>query len=702
MPTGFKKNSTGQDLSEIFHPLQTGSTQAADTGFYANSENYAAATDLSDIFQNINDPPFWTIGDTDKATVVETLLSSGSTLYTFVFTDYTSSTTSPPVIGTASTSNTISFTTSVNADVWIVGGGAGGGSSNTNNSDEGGGAGGGGGSCKLNITIPSNSDCLINTGAGGAGGAVGNYGNNGSVGGDSSFTYNTIYTSSSFGGSGGGKNSDGFGGNGGSYSTDTNPSSTITDSGSGNAGGNGGEGATDGDEGPYYTPDTGTPDNLCSDLNWYFGGGGGGGSYYNQTSSSKGGRGGGGGGGNGGGANNNFEYCGPNGIYFDSSSKVGYPGTGGGGSGGNAQNHAGNAGGCGILIIQFTLQTVSSTQAADIGFYVNNENYAETTDLSKIFYPLSEIIDVDVPIVSFSWTIDDTDNATVVETLLPSGSTLYTFVFTDYTSSTTSPPVIGSASTSNTISFTTSLTSLYADVIIVGGGGGGGGNIAGGGGGGGATISMDINIPNNSNCDINTGGAGAVAGNDNGGYGGNSTFEVSGRTSRSFGGAGGGAGDPYTSSGLGGVGGIFTIDGGTDTGSTIGGGGGGGFYSGGWPTGAIGSSLLIPTGTPTNQCSDLYWYFGGGGGGGTLNFSTSNGGRGGGGGGDNGRGNAGVPYCGPNGIYFPNRTTGYPGTGGGGAGSYATSYAITPTSYEYVGRTAYTGGCGIVIIQITI
>jgi hypothetical protein len=99
-------------------------------------------------------------------------------------------------------------------------------------------------------------------------------------------------------------------------------------------------------------------------------------------------------------------------------------------------------------------------------------------------------------------------------------------------------------------------------------------------------------------------------------------------------------------------------------------------------------------------CNSESWHFGGGGGGGSYygQYGNAYGGLGGGGGaaGTDG-GNDALSYCGPNGIYYARNqewVNGYAGTGGGGAGGRQ--------NYSESQQPGYVGGCGIVIMQITI
>lgn len=272
-------------------------------------------------------------------------------------------------IHTFTTAGTDTFTviSGVTAEVLIVAGGGGGGQSG--NPNEGAAGGGAGGLVYVSSTTLSAGSYTITVGAGGGVGSAGGN-NNGINGGNSSFS--TIYVG--LGGGGGGAHdlngsSGGSGGGAGGTNVVTSPGSATQpgSGGFGNAGGGnytgpnyaggggGGAGAAGGPAIATVAPASGGGTGgigraySISGTTTYYAGGGGGGDK--QTNSAAGGLGGGGTGGK--------------------ASAVGQPGTpntGGGGGGAASSGIGAGIGGSGIVIISYTVASVSfislsSTQA---------------------------------------------------------------------------------------------------------------------------------------------------------------------------------------------------------------------------------------------------------------------------------------------------------------------------------------------------
>ena len=175
--TGFTVN--GQDLTELFLPF-TVNPAAANTGYIVQSQG----KDLSEIFQNINDPltPY-TISDKSNIEVT-TITDNG---YTGLIFENNSS------LGSTGTCNIVINLSTIN--VLVVGGGGGGACGNFNQYNGGCGGGGSGIIYHENLSITSGNTFKISVGAGGTGRKVSNGGNGGSAGSSgiaSSFTDNVV------------------------------------------------------------------------------------------------------------------------------------------------------------------------------------------------------------------------------------------------------------------------------------------------------------------------------------------------------------------------------------------------------------------------------------------------------------------------------------------------------------------------------
>jgi hypothetical protein len=318
-PTTNFKDSTGNDLNQLFQVSNTPGTSGQDQISYDTSYvtiYNSVPCDLRYIFQNINAGPIYF---SPAANFV--LVQSGSS--------YTLSC----IQNDTNNDNTIIFNVAIsNIVVTLVGGGGAGGASSSDTTN-GGGGGGGGNIDQYTLSVTQgNVFSILNVGEGGTspGGAGGT-------------------TSGTFQNSSGSNNYSISGGTGGASANNSNGGSGGASGWSGGSGGNGGasNAATNGSDGPQYT---------ISGTSYYFGGCGGGGSYYQQASSSSGGLGGGGRAGFGALGNNGQSYTTPYGTTYAAGSSS-FPNTGGGGAGGNgngSQTTSGQSGNSGIIVISFT------------------------------------------------------------------------------------------------------------------------------------------------------------------------------------------------------------------------------------------------------------------------------------------------------------------------------------------------------------
>jgi len=320
-PTTNFKDSTGNDLNQLFQVSNTPGTSGQDQISYDTSYvtiYNSVPCDLRYIFQNINAGPVYFSPSENFV-----LVTSGS--------NYTLSC----IQSDTTNDNTIIFNLPIsNVVITLVGGGGGGGASGSSYYN-GGGGGGGGNIGQYTLSVAQNnvfSNLII-----GEGGAT-----SGGTGETTSGTFQnssgTIFYSI-YGGNGGGSGSEsGGGGSGGASGW------------SGGSGGNGGTSgstsATNGSDGPSY---------IISGTSYYFGGCGGGGAGY-LGGSSDGGLGGGGSGGFGNTGNSNQPYTTPYGTTYPAGSNV-FPNTGGGGAGGNgngSEARSGQSGNSGIIVVSFT------------------------------------------------------------------------------------------------------------------------------------------------------------------------------------------------------------------------------------------------------------------------------------------------------------------------------------------------------------
>ena len=323
-PTTNFKDSTGNDLNQLFQVSNTPGTSGEDQISYDTSYvtiYNSVPCDLKYIFQNINAGPVYFSPSENFV-----LVTSGS--------NYTLSC----IQSDTTNDNTIIFNLPIsNVVVTLVGGGGGGGASGSIYVS-GGGGGGGGNIGQYTLSVEqTNMFSNLTIGEGGA--------TSGGTGGTTSGTFQNSSGTSSYsisGGSGGaGADAGGLGGASG-WSGDSRGTGS---------GGNGGiyrssTESTNGSDGPSYT---------ISGISYYFGGCGGGGSLY-QGSSADGGLGGGGSGGFGSTGNKNQPYTTPYGTTYPAGSNV-FPNTGGGGAGGNgngSEARSGQSGNSGIIVISFT------------------------------------------------------------------------------------------------------------------------------------------------------------------------------------------------------------------------------------------------------------------------------------------------------------------------------------------------------------
>ena len=260
---------------------------------------------------------------------------------------------------TFNTSGTFTPSDSLRVDYLVVAGGGGGGSNNGIDEGAGGGgagglrstvtATGGGGSLESSLTLIAGTSYTVTVGGGGAGGAQSGLGGAGTAG------SNSVFSTITSNGGGGGAHYNvaptGGGSGGGAAGNYTNPGSGTANqgfgggssSGSARGSGGGGAGATGVAAATSGNGGAGVATSITGSSVTYAGGGGGGGrKNTNVTTGGAGGAGGGGTGGNGG----------------DVGSPVGSSGTvntgsGGGGGGGAASAGWGGSGGSGVVVIRY-------------------------------------------------------------------------------------------------------------------------------------------------------------------------------------------------------------------------------------------------------------------------------------------------------------------------------------------------------------
>lgn len=659
-------NSNNTDLNELFYPYVENTTKANNTGYKVNT-----GQDLSDIFQNINDPLSFVINN--EVNITGTIYNT--TNYTGIVFECSEATNN-------SGSCCIRFLTNVSLNMLVVSGGGGGAASSNVGGGISTGGGGGGGSIiyQENIPITTNEVLNINVGAGGAGTQIKNPGKGNAAGKSGKLSQvtndNLIFIAYSGNGVNIGNNGwgvgvvDGYSGGSPSYCLNN-----LNNNGGGGSGGGGGGISTSqgsiynlartpaGTLNVIYNPGTigenGTEKGDSKEI-----GGNGGNSYFSE--------------------NNNLT------VPFLSGTI--YTGNGGQAGSGNPQN--GKTGGASGYKVGGSGGTSSSDSSSgenavsglnDGNYYYGNGGGGggniENSDQNgyggdggkgvvMLWFP-----------VNLPFTVNDTSNFTYTI----QNNNEYTLVFTNYINNSANSATfkIGTDSTLSTITFNGEYDINY---IVIGAGGTGGDcsdNLFNGGGGGqgGQVSTGNFNSNTSLTYTINTANANLsnnssiIDSNNNtivsvlNGYNGQSGYNAQ------TGDNGQGGDNSDINGGAGGNGGIY-------------------------------SSTAAENGSNgpqyTSQFNNESWYFSGGGGGGSYykQSSSSAGGLGGGGGGGFGLdGNDGQNYYGPNGIFYQsdnntqfNETIGYPGSGGGGAGGNGNGESNIPGKI---------GSCGIIILQFT-